>query len=182
MGLKQYELKKIMEAAPKELNGRSLFYKPSYPDPLDIKYHEHIGIRAIQAVQPLSVDLRSMLPPCFDQQQRGCCVAEGAAAMKAYQENIQADYPINGLSVAYLYIKCKQNDGDQYNEGTEPKVAMQMLKQYGICPEDIMPTSSLLSLPTPQLPSIPTVIVIMTDSQSFKHHFDCMFSSNFCLS
>jgi hypothetical protein len=145
-----------MEAAPKEFNGRSLLYKPSFPDSLDIKYHDHIGLQAITDVQPVPIDLRPMLPNCFDQQQRGCCVAEGAVGMKAYQENMQDDYPANGLSVAYLYTKCKQYDGDTYNEGTEPKVAMQILQQYGICPEDIMPTSSLLNLAVPQLPSIPS--------------------------
>lgn len=148
-----YHLRRYLEKLPQFHFGHKLSFIPSAYDPRDYRYEKLIGITA--AEKPVPIDYRPQLPPAFDQEDRGTCVACASAwTLKAYQEIKQEDYPEEGLSASFLYSMCKQNDGMPCLEGTQPKVAMQVLKKNGICPETIMPYSDLLELSSPRVPKI----------------------------
>jgi C1A family cysteine protease len=150
---KIYQLRRSLETLPKEHNHHPLRYIPSSYDPRDYIYTQLIGAAA--AEPPVAIDYRSNLPPVFDQEQRGSCVACASVwTIKAYEEMKQGDYPKTGLSAAFLYSMCKQNDGMPSEEGTQPKTAMQVLKKYGVCQEAIMPYSTLTDLAEPQVPEV----------------------------
>ncbi len=150
---KVYQLRKFLENLPNEHNHHPLWYFPSPYDSRDYIYTQLIG--AVAAEPAVAIDYRPNLPPVFDQEQRGSCVACASVwTLKAYEEIKQDDYPQDGLSAAFLYSLCKQNDGMPSAEGTQPKVALQMLKKYGVCPESIMPYSTLTDLPIPQVPKV----------------------------
>lgn len=148
-----YQLRRYLEKLPQIHYGRKLSFIPSAYDPRDYRYEKLIG--ATVAEKPVPIDYRPQLPPVFDQEDRGTCVACASAwTLKAYEEIKQEDYPEGGLSASFLYSMCKQNDGMPCLEGTQPKVAMQVLKKYGICPETIMPYSGLTELSSPKVPKI----------------------------
>jgi len=149
-----YHLRKYLEKLPQVHYGRKLNFIPSAYDPRDYRYEKLIGAKVEE--KPVPIDYRSQLPPVFDQEDRGTCVACAAAwTLKAYEEIKQEDYPKKGLSVSFLYSMCKENDGMPCLEGTQPKVAMQILRNYGICPEIIMPYAELADMSSPKVPSIP---------------------------
>ncbi len=148
-----YQLRRFFESLPKEHNNHPLRYFPSPYDPRDYIYTKLIG--AIEEEPAVSIDYRPNLPPVFDQEQRGSCVACASTwTIKAFEEIKQGDYPGDGLSAAFLYSLCKQNDGMPSEEGTQPKTAMKVLQKYGVCPETIMPYSTLTDLPIPQVPQV----------------------------
>jgi C1A family cysteine protease len=148
-----YQLRRFFENLPKEHNNHPLRYFPSPYDPRDYIYTKLIG--TIAAEPAISIDYRPNLPPVFDQEQRGSCVACASIwTIKAYEEIKQGYYPSDGFSAAFLYSLCKQNDGMPSEEGTQPKTAMQVLQKYGVCPENIMPYSTLTDLPIPQVPQV----------------------------
>jgi hypothetical protein len=150
---KVYQLRRFLESLPNEHNNHPLSYFPSPYDPRDYIYTNLIG--AVADEPAVAIDYRPNLPPVFDQEQRGSCVACAAIwTIKAYQEIIEGEYPNDGLSAAFLYSLCKQNDGMPSEEGTQPKTAMKLLQKYGVCPENIMPYSKLTELPIPQVPQI----------------------------
>jgi hypothetical protein len=150
-----YHLRKYLEKLPQVHYGRKLSFIPSAYDPRDYRYEKLIGV--IAADKPEPIDYRSQLPPVFDQEDRGTCVACAAAwTLKAYEEIKQEDFPEEGLSASFLYSMCKENDGMPCLEGTQPKVAMQILRNYGICPEIIMPYAELVDLSSPKVPGIST--------------------------
>ncbi|PKM77844.1 MAG: hypothetical protein CVU90_05185 [Firmicutes bacterium HGW-Firmicutes-15] len=148
-----YQLRRFFENLPKEHNGYPLRYFPSPYDPRDYIYTNLIGAAADEPA--VSIDYRPNLPPVFDQEQRGSCVACASIwTIKAYEEIKQGDYPADGLSAAFLYSLCKQNDGMPSEEGTQPKTAMKVLQKYGVCPENTMPYSTLTDLPAPLVPNV----------------------------
>lgn len=156
-----YNLKRMLEDAPSMHENRPLTCIPSDLDPRDYKYQNLlISAGSYQAGAAAIIDYRPNLPPVFDQGQRGSCVACAAAwTVKAFHELNQGDFPGQGLSAAFLYSLCKKNDGIPGQEGTTPKIAMQMLQKYGICPEVTMPYSTLANLPAPQVPEASVAVI-----------------------
>jgi hypothetical protein len=149
------DLKKLLDESPGTHEGHILNTFPSVPSPLDYLYPKVAGFDPVTVEAPVAIDYRPVLPPCFDQGQRGCCTAEGGVGAKSYQEIKQGDYPINGLSVAFLYTSTKLMEGNT-TEGAMPKTVMQVLQKTGVCTEDTMPFHLLGDLPTDQLPAIPS--------------------------
>lgn len=148
-----YKLHRLMEDSPQEHGGFSLRCIPSYYDPRDYQYVKLFGLQAQE--KPATIDYRPQLPPVFDQGQRGTCVAcAGTWTVKAYEEIAAGDYPSGGFSPAFLYSLCKQNDGAPDQEGTMPRIAMKMLQKYGVCPETVMPYSTISELPEPEVPKV----------------------------
>lgn len=148
-----YRIRRFIEGLKREHSGFQLRCIPSSYDPRDYKYLNLFAVA--EQEKAVALDYRSKLPPVFDQGQRGSCVAcAGTWTVKAYEEIQQGDYPPGGLSAAFLYAMCKQNDGAPDEEGTMPRTAMQMLKKYGVCSEEIMPYSTLENLPVPEVPSV----------------------------
>lgn len=151
-------LVKSLEDASKDFHGKTLSCIPSIPDSRDFIFSSYFDIPTAEV--PVTIDYRPNLPPVFDQGQRGSCVPSTLSwTIKASQEINQGDFPEEGLSVAYLYALCKQNDGIPNIEGTYLKTAMQMLRQYGICPEINMPYFMLTNLTAPSIPTIPSLAI-----------------------
>ena len=151
-----YQLRRAIEDMRKEREGRKLNCIPSPFDARDYKYSNLIASTGHKGASPTPIDYRLNLPPVFDQLNRGSCVACAAAwTVKAIQEISQGDYPAKGLSAAFLYSMCKQQDGIPDQEGTYPRVAMQVLQKTGVCPEIDMPYAALSSLPEPRAPVVP---------------------------
>ncbi|MDD2619514.1 MAG: C1 family peptidase [Syntrophomonadaceae bacterium] len=162
-----YQLRRLMENLPQKHQDHSLHCIPSSFDPRDYQYTNLFGMEAQE--QPGVIDYRATLPPVFDQGQRGTCVACASIwTVKAYQEIKQGDYPADGLSAAFLYALCKQNDGAPDQEGTMPRTAMKILQKDGVCPEEIMPYSSISDLPVPQVPEVSGVAWGAADKYKIK--------------
>jgi len=129
---------------------------PSPHDPRDYQYQKLLSACQVGEAAPEVIDFRPNLPPVFDQGARGSCVSAASVwTPKAYQEISQGDFPVSGLSAAFLYSMCKSLDGIPNEEGTYPRVAMQVLQKIGVCPEDVLPYSALAGLPAPKVPVIP---------------------------
>jgi C1A family cysteine protease len=114
-----------------------LGYVPSPPDsrdwllvprawPWDKEFPERYMVPDIERV------------PVFDQGMRGSCVSQAAQCLKEWQE-LQEDKEWEDLSPEFVYTLCKQLDGIPDMEGTYPRVAMSVLKNYGICAERLCP-------------------------------------------
>lgn len=147
-----YNLRRFMENLGHQHKGYPLLCLPSPEDSRDYQYLQLMGI---SVGEPSNIDYRSSLPPAFDQGARGSCVACASAwTLKAYEEIVQGDYPSSGLSAAFLYSMCKQVDGLPGEEGTTPRAALQVLKNNGVCSEEVMPYYLLSDLAAPQTPEV----------------------------
>lgn len=136
--------------------GRPLTCLKSPFDPRDYKYQSLLQTMDSVEIPAGAIDYRPNLPPVFDQGARGSCVACAVSwSPKAFAEINEGDFPVRGLSAAYLYSKCKQMDGVPNTEGTYLRTAMQVLQKHGIPPEDVMPYNTLSTLPAPKVPTIP---------------------------
>jgi C1A family cysteine protease len=88
------------------------------------------------AAIPASVNLIAAMAPIRDQKNRGTCVAHACVAVREYLLGEQGKS--SDLSEQYLYWACKERDG--YNgAGTWIRVAMEVLKDTGVCVENIWP-------------------------------------------
>lgn len=116
---------------------------PSPPDERDYKYTNLVPQLTAEQI-PSEVDYRPNMPPVWNQGPYGTCVAAASCwGLKAFQETVQGDFPASGLSVAYLYSMCKQQDGIPDQAGTYPRVALKILQDYGVCTEQELPYSWL---------------------------------------
>ena len=83
---------------------------------------------------PSKIDHHDRLPPPRHQGGRGTCVAFSSVAAREFL--LGARSTAADLSEQFLYWACKSRD--QYGgEGTFVKVAMAVLEDTGVCPEDI---------------------------------------------
>lgn len=140
-----YLLRRKIENSPQQIEDIKLPVIPSPWDPRDYKYATLLAAASSIETPPF-VDSRPNLPPVFDQGKFGTCTAASTASgPKALQEISQGDYPSVGLSVAYLYAMSKQLDGIPNQAGTYLRVTFKVLQQYGICPEELYPYSTLTS-------------------------------------
>lgn len=162
-----YWLRRQMETMPGNYGGRPLSCLPSPEDKRDFKYQNIASSLGMAQTAPEIIDYRQNLPPVFDQGTRGSCVSCAAIwTQKAFQELSQGDFPVSGLSAAFLYAMCKAEDGTPNEDGTYPRVAMKVLQKQGVCPEEWMPYWMLDNLPAPQVPTIPNAA--MERAERFK--------------
>lgn len=90
--------------------------------------------RASRAVMPPSVTLIDKMPPVRNQKSRGTCVAHACTGVREYLEGDTG----SNLSEQFLYWACK--DRDKWpGEGTWINIAMDVLKDTGICVERVWP-------------------------------------------
>ena len=83
---------------------------------------------------PSKVDYHDRLPPPRHEGGRGTCVAFSSVAAREFL--LGARSTAADLSEQFLYWACKGRD--KYGgEGTFVKVAMAVLEDTGVCPEDI---------------------------------------------
>ncbi len=86
---------------------------------------------------PKKVDYTSKMTPVRDQGDEGTCVGfASVVGMKEYQE--KQDYRRTlELSPRFVYNECKKLDGYPDEEGTEIRIAMKVLKNLGVCREEL---------------------------------------------
>jgi len=148
-----YQLRRLLEGAPGEHEGQRLTCLPSPHDPRDYKYAKLVT--GATEPGPIDIDYRPNLPPVINQGQRGSCVAvSSVGTTKAFQELSQGDYPAGGLSAAFVQSISKTLDGIPDQEGTFPRVGMQVLQQFGVCPEVDFPYRKLSDMASPWVPFV----------------------------
>ncbi|TCS96686.1 C1 family peptidase [Hazenella coriacea] len=88
---------------------------------------------------PRQKDYTDQMSPVRDQGTEGTCVGFATVVgVKEYQaeKDFHSFIP---LSPRFLYQKCKEIDGNPDQEGTYPRIAMQVLKKTGVCLEEYWP-------------------------------------------
>lgn len=110
---------------------------PDHPDHRDRKLKP-----ALPMALPASVDLRSLMPPIWDQGQLGSCTAHGIlSAVMAAASAGDPDAPRQPmLSRLFLYYCERDIEGtvDQ-DSGAMIRDGFKALNQFGICLEDTLP-------------------------------------------
>lgn len=81
--------------------------------------------------------------PVWNQRKIGACVGH-AHAKYAQVLNKKETGTIDDLSARYVYALSKANDG-YTEEGTYPRIAAKMLKDFGVALESVVPNDTLLS-------------------------------------
>lgn len=164
-----YRLRLSMEFMPGKYDGIPLGCIPSPEDKRDYQYQKLLSALQAGEAVPETIDFRPNLPPAFNQGTRGSCVSAASVwTPKAYQEISQGDFPASGLSAAFLYSMCKKLDDMPNEEGTYPRIAMQVLQKIGVCPEEWMPYWMLSNLPTPQVPEVPNTALERAEKFKIK--------------
>lgn len=88
---------------------------------------------------PKAIDYTGNMSPVRDQGNEGTCVAfASVVGVKEYQDSKEYRKLIE-LSPRFLYNLCKKFDGSPDETGTYPRVAMKVLLNYGVCPENYWP-------------------------------------------
>jgi len=88
---------------------------------------------------PKGVDYTPNMSPVRNQGTEGTCVAfASVVGVKEYQDKKEYDRLIR-LSPRYLYYLCKKFDGQPFQDGTYPRIAMKILTKYGVAEESCWP-------------------------------------------
>ena len=104
---------------------------PSGPDERDLRLERLL--RPSATPLPSRFDCQP-LPPVMDQGETPECVAYACAAMKSYEEAHDPTEPPGWIAFDAdgLYKRCKEVDGFPSEEGTQPRVALRVLRREGI--------------------------------------------------
>lgn len=111
---------------------RKFARKPDSPDPRDHRYVSQ-QFSLVDTAPPLSTDLRSMLPPPFDQGQEGSCGPNSASALMCMLKGVSAPFSRQQI---YYGVRLLENDV-QSDDGVETRDLFKVLQQTGAAPEDI---------------------------------------------
>jgi C1A family cysteine protease len=83
---------------------------------------------------PKSVDLRSQMPPVYDQAQLGSCTANALAGCVEHLQEVTMP------SRLFIYYNERKIDGDvNQDSGSTITTGISSLRQYGVCPETVWP-------------------------------------------
>lgn len=109
-------------------------YRPSPPDPRDYTLRSYAW-----PILPLSYTCPDFgRVPVLHQGSRPSCVGHACTSLKIWQECRERGEPVI-WSREYLYSRCKERDGIPDVPGTYPRVAMDLLRELGICSEELCP-------------------------------------------
>lgn len=90
-------------------------------------------------IRPPMVDLRSQLPPCFDQGQEGSCGPNSADAIMCFFYP-QVAHASGGFSRQQIYYNVRQLEGDVSKDGgVETADLFKVLRSDGAAPESLWP-------------------------------------------
>jgi C1A family cysteine protease len=112
-------------------SGRYLGRTPDSPDPRDYRYHmSHGPMGAVEL--PKSVDLRSKLPPAYDQGQLGSCGPNAGSALMAFLFPEVASC----FSRLQIYYDVRVIEGNVATDsGVETRDVLKTLNDSGAAPE-----------------------------------------------
>jgi C1A family cysteine protease len=126
-----------------------LNWRRDLPDFRDFKYSKHHLLTAEPL--PVSVDLRSQMPPIVDQGQAGSCTANalsgalGFLESQALRNKISSPEEFNSntfvpFSRLFIYYNERILEGDPLDDGgAQIRDGIKTLAQYGGCDENIWP-------------------------------------------
>ena len=109
-----------------------------FKDPLDLR-DIPMGLVLPAVTVPVSFDFTKLMSPVRNQGNEGTCVAfASVSGVKEFQDKKEYHKLIR-LSPRFLYSLCKKFDGDPFEDGTYPRIAMKVLLNYGVCHESFWP-------------------------------------------
>jgi C1A family cysteine protease len=88
---------------------------------------------------PQKVDYTSVMSPVRNQGSEGTCVAFASVVGVKECQDKKEYHRLIQLSPRYLYYFCKKFDGQPFQEGTYPRIAMKILAKYGVTEESCWP-------------------------------------------
>jgi hypothetical protein len=123
------------------------------PSPYDKKLHKYpikfsLADEHLQNI-PDEFSIEHLFPPIFDQDVWPCCVSEAVCGALSAQNKINNAPDV--ASVCEGYCRAKEEDGEFNEDGTYPKVLLEIARKEGICLEKTMPFS-MMSKPLPKVP------------------------------
>jgi len=108
-------------------------WKKQKPDFRDFKFKRSV---IDPATLPPSVDLRSGMPPIYDQGQLGSCTANAIGAAVEYLYMKQPSVPPFTPSRLFLYYNERVEEGTIWiDSGATLRTGLKVLNKLGICPE-----------------------------------------------
>jgi C1A family cysteine protease len=124
---------------------------------IDPRDHSYAAGRAVAALPP-SVDLRSHLPPVFDQGETNSCGAQsGAALMSFLFPEVKA-----GFSRNQLYWSVREIEGDpDKDDGVDTRNVLKAMQKAGVAPESTWPFDPKAIFTAPPAS-------VMTEAESYK--------------
>lgn len=117
-------------------SGRYLGRKPDSPDSADRRFAKVHATYNIADLPP-SADLRSALPPCFDQGKLGSCGPNSGAGLMAHQFPEMASTGFSRLQIYYDVRVIEGNVGE--DSGVETRDVLKTLQATGAAPETDWP-------------------------------------------
>jgi hypothetical protein len=111
---------------------------------------------------PKTADYTPNMSPVRNQGTEGTCVAfASVVGVKEYQDKKEYDRLIQ-LSPRYLYYLCKKFDGQPFQDGTYPRIAMKVLAKYGVAEESCWPYKPFQrDFPCANAVTLLTLIILM---------------------
>lgn len=88
---------------------------------------------------PNSIDLRSQMPPIYDQGQLGSCTANAVAAALDYQRVRQTEPLVTPSRLFIYYNERKDEKTIKEDSGATIRESVKAVKSYGACPEKEWP-------------------------------------------
>ena len=129
----------------------SKFVSGVTPSPYDSRDFVYSSVKEVKT----SILPQKFLKPEWEvnfQDRYGSCVGQAASGVKDCHETKESGILVR-TSPLFIYSKCKELDGLK-QPGTYPRIAMQVLKEDGICLEDEFPYHLLTDDINPIKPSI----------------------------
>lgn len=112
-------------------------WRRSLPDRRDYRYSCRPSI--VRALPPM-VDLRTHMPPVWDQGQLGSCTAQAVNAVFQFDQMRQSPESFFLPSRLFTYYCERELEGTiPWDAGAEMRDSIKAVVQYGVCPETMWP-------------------------------------------
>lgn len=107
------------------------------PDPVDTRDYLFAAKVAKAPDLPAKVDLRSDMPPVYDQSYLGSCTSNAIAAGRSYMTQVRPHLTFSRL---YLYYFARELMGTvNEDSGAYIRDALKVLNKRGVCVEEVWP-------------------------------------------
>lgn len=110
-------------------SNHSYGWLPDAPDNRDFLY------QPVKVNIPVSVDLRSQMPPVYDQGNLGSCTANAVAAALDFQRIRQAEKFMHPSRLFIYYNERKDQKTIKEDSGASIRESIKAVNHYGACPE-----------------------------------------------